>query len=213
MLADDPRVYQRLAYFGRRPSRMSPSEQAGSRPECRVVAGQRPSSLTDADLHASVCSAISKASSTSTPLLEEPARLQEDGLWARSSSSSGSLCSRRPARSGPSTKNSPNEKGTDQPIADRPQNATKRNNMSPDMTPTECDSLYSLNRTRRGLCRSLPPVSIRHRSSGRPAAGNDDGFAERSPIFLLADRIHRPQLRQQLVDQRTQPRPRRAVRE
>jgi hypothetical protein len=74
---------------------------------------------------------------------------------------------RRPARSGPSTKNSPNEKGTDH----------------------------------------------RHRSSGRPAAGNDNGFSERSPIFLLADRIHRPQLRQQLVDQRTQPRPRRAVRE
>ena len=59
----------------------------------------------------------------------------------------------------------------------------------------------------------LPPVSIRHRSSGRPAARNDDGFAERSPIFLLADRIHGPQLRQQLVDQRTQPRPRRTVRE
>jgi len=38
----------------------------------------------------------------------------------------------------------------------------------------------------------LPPVSIRHRSSGRPAAGNDDGFAERSPIYLRADRIHRP---------------------
>jgi hypothetical protein len=38
----------------------------------------------------------------------------------------------------------------------------------------------------------LPSVSIRHRSSGRPAAGNDDGFAERSPIFLLPDRIHRP---------------------
>src|ERR1700722_8041291 len=53
----------------------------------------------------------------------------------------------------------------------------------------------------------------RRRSSGRPAAGNDDGFAERSPIFLLADRIHRPQLRQQLVDERTQPRPGRAVRE
>ena len=59
----------------------------------------------------------------------------------------------------------------------------------------------------------LPPVSIRHQSSVRPAAGHDDGFCERSPIFLLADRIHRPQLRQQLVDQRTQPRPRRAVRE
>src|ERR1700722_4714754 len=56
-------------------------------------------------------------------------------------------------------------------------------------------------------------LSIPHRSPGRPAAGNDDGFAECSPIFLLADRIHRPQLRQQLVDQRTQPRPRRAVRE
>jgi YD repeat-containing protein len=113
--------------------------------------------------------------------------------------------------SGPSTKNSPNEKGTAQPIAARTPNATKRNSMSPDMTPTGVR--YSLNRTRRGVCRSLPPVSIRHRSSGRPAAGHDDGFAERSPIFLLADRIHRPQLRQQLVDQRTQPRPRRAVRE
>ena len=35
----------------------------------RLVAGQRPSSLTDADPdpHASVCSAISKASSTSMP--------------------------------------------------------------------------------------------------------------------------------------------------
>ena len=45
------------------------------------------------------------------------------------------------------------------------------------------------------------------------AAGNDDGFAQCSPIFLLPDRIHRPQLRQQLVDERTQSRPRRAVRE
>jgi hypothetical protein len=59
----------------------------------------------------------------------------------------------------------------------------------------------------------LPPVSIRRRSFGRPAAGNDDGFAERLQIFLLADRMHRPQLCQQFVDQRTQPRPRRAVRE
>src|SRR5256885_2619126 len=57
------------------------------------------------------------------------------------------------------------------------------------------------------------PSSIRHRSSGRPAAGNDDGFAERLQIFLLADRMHRLQLCQQLVDQRTQPRPRLAVRE
>ena len=64
-----------------------------------------------------------------------------------------------------------------------------------------------------GFVDPLPPVSIRDRSSGRPAAGNDDGFAERLQIFLLADRLHRPQLRQQLVDQRTQPRPRRAVRE
>jgi len=31
--------------------------------------------------------------------------------------------------------------------------------------------------------------------------------------ILLADRMHRPQLRQQFVDQRTQTRPRRAVRE
>ncbi len=52
-----------------------------------------------------------------------------------------------------------------------------------------------------GLCRCLPPVSIRHRSSARPAAGNDDGFVEGLPIFLLADRIHRPKFRQQLVDQ------------
>ena len=59
----------------------------------------------------------------------------------------------------------------------------------------------------------LPPVSIRHRSSGRPAAGNDNGFTDRLLIFLLADRMHRLQLRQQLVDERTQPRPRRAVRE
>ena len=48
------------------------------------------------------------------------------------------------------------------------------------------------NRTGGGLCRYLPPVSIRHRSSARPAAGHDDGFSERSTIFLLADRIHRP---------------------
>jgi len=41
---------------------------------------------------------------------------------------------------------------TGQPIADRPQNATKRNYMSPDMTPTGVR--YSLNRTRRGFCRS-----------------------------------------------------------
>jgi len=51
------------------------------------------------------------------------------------------------------------------------------------------------------------------RSSGRPAAGNDDGFAERLQIFFLANRMHRPQLRQQVVDQRTQPRPRCTVRE
>ncbi len=60
---------------------------------------------------------------------------------------------------------------------------------------------------------SIPPASIRHRSFARPAAGNDDGFVEGSPIFLLADRIHRPKFRQQVVDQRTQPRPRRAMRE
>jgi hypothetical protein len=33
------------------------------------------------------------------------------------------------------------------------------------------------------------------------AAGNDDGFVEGLPIFLLADRIHRPKFRQQRVDQ------------
>jgi hypothetical protein len=36
-------------------------------PEFPLLVGQRPSSLTDADPHASVCSAISKASSTSMP--------------------------------------------------------------------------------------------------------------------------------------------------
>jgi hypothetical protein len=71
----------------------------------------------------------------------------------------------------------------------------------------------ALNELEGDLVDPLPPASIRHRSSGPPAAGDDDGFAQRSPIFLLADRIHRPQLRQQLVDQPTQPRPRRAVRE
>jgi hypothetical protein len=85
------------------------------------------------------------------------------------------------ARSGTSAKNSPNEKGTDQPIADRPQNATKRNNISPDMTPAELEGDF---------VDPLPHVSIRHRSSERPAAGHDDGFADRSPIFLLPDRIH-----------------------
>ena len=45
-----------------------------------------------------------------------------------------------------------------------------------------------------------PRVFIRHRSSGLPPAGNDDGFTERLLIFLLADRMHRPQLRQQFVD-------------
>jgi hypothetical protein len=49
-------------------------------------------------------------------------------------------------------------------------------------------------------------------SSGLPSPGNDDPFAERSLIFLLADRLHRPQLRQQIVDQQTQTRPRRATR-
>jgi hypothetical protein len=58
------------------------------------------------------------------------------------------------------------------------------------MTPTGVQ--YSLNRTEleEGFVDPLPPVSIRHRSSGRPAAGHDDGFTERAPIFLLADRIH-----------------------
>jgi hypothetical protein len=51
----------------------------------------------------------------------------------------------------------------------------------------------------------------RHESS--VGAGNYDGFAERLQIFLLADRMHRPQFRQQVVNQRTQPRPWRAVRE
>jgi hypothetical protein len=38
------------------------------------------------------------------------------------------------------------------------------------------------------------------RSSGLPPVGNDDEFTERLLIFLLADRIHRPQLRQQSID-------------
>lgn len=49
--------------------------------------------------------------------------------------------------------------------------------------------------------------------STRRTGGNDDGFIERPPIFLLADRMHRPQLPKELINQRTQPRPRRAVRE
>ena len=50
-------------------------------------------------------------------------------------------------------------------------------------------------------------------SSGLPSAGNDDGFAERTLIFLLANRIHGPQLRQQVVDQQSQTRPWRAAHE
>src|SRR5687767_5566498 len=50
-------------------------------------------------------------------------------------------------------------------------------------------------------------------SSGLPPPGNDDGFAERTLIFLLANRIHGPQLRQQVVDQQSQARPRSAARE
>ena len=57
------------------------------------------------------------------------------------------------------------------------------------------------NRNVRGVVDPRPPASIRHRSSARPAAGNDDGFVEGLPIFLLADRIHRPKFRQQRVDQ------------
>jgi hypothetical protein len=57
------------------------------------------------------------------------------------------------------------------------------------MTPTGVR--YGLNE-KGDFVDPLPPVSIRHRSFGRPAAGNDDGFAECSPIFLLADRTHRP---------------------
>lgn len=45
------------------------------------------------------------------------------------------------------------------------------------------------------------------------AAGDDDGLTERSLILLFSDRFHRPQLRQQVVDQQTQARPRRASRE
>jgi len=48
-------------------------------------------------------------------------------------------------------------------------------------------------------------------SSGLLPAGNDDGIVERSLIFVLVDRLHRPQFRQQVVDQQTQTRPRRAV--
>ncbi len=74
-----------------------------------------------------------------------------------------------------------------------------------------------LAKTNRGIdgytAKMFPDASIRHRSSARPAAGNDDGFVERVAVFLLADRIHRPKFRQQRIDQRAQPRPRRAMRE
>lgn len=49
-------------------------------------------------------------------------------------------------------------------------------------------------------------------SSGLPTAGNDDRLVERSPVVLLADRIHRAKFPQQLVDQRAQARSWRAVR-
>jgi hypothetical protein len=76
------------------------------------------------------------------------------------------------ANCGPSTKNSPNEKGTDQPIADRPQNVTKRNNISPDMTPTGVR--YSLiraacRRQRRWVRRALADIPPR-RSHPPPVA-------------------------------------------
>jgi hypothetical protein len=47
---------------------------------------------------------------------------------------------------------------------------------------------------------SVGPVHHWSESSGLPPAGDDDGFTERSLIFLFADRMHRPQLRQQSVD-------------
>jgi hypothetical protein len=62
-------------------------------------------------------------------------------------------------------------------------------------------------------CRPITEPRALSESPGRPPAGNNDEFAERSLIFLLANRIHGPQLRQQVVDQQSQTRPWRAARE
>jgi hypothetical protein len=95
---------------------------------------------------------------------------------------------RRPTRSGPSTKNSPNEKGTDQRIAD-PQNATKRNNMSPDMTPTGVR--YSLNRTKRGVCRS-PSARFHSPPIIRAACRRQRQWVLRALAYIPPRRSHPP---------------------
>ncbi len=58
------------------------------------------------------------------------------------------------------------------------------------ISPTAADGVHT--REVGTNCQVLTQQKIRRRSSGRPVAGDDDGFGERSPIFLLADRIHRP---------------------
>jgi hypothetical protein len=88
-----------------------------------------------------------------------------------------------------STKTSPNEKGTDQPIAERPQNAAKRNNMSPDMTPTGVR--YSRNRTRRGLCRP-PPARFHSPPIIRAACRRPRRWVRRALADIPPPRSHPP---------------------
>src|SRR5262249_54143160 len=94
---------------------------------------------------------------------------------------------------------------------------------SPSVVSERCRAVISL-RSSNGLYLESAPTPLipsgskpyaksYRRSSGRPASSNDNGLADRLHILLLANRMHRPQLPQQRIDQRTQPRPRRAVRE
>jgi hypothetical protein len=80
-------------------------------------------------------------------------------------------------------------KGTDLPIADRPQNATNRNNMSLDMTPTGVR--YSLNRTRRGLCR-CPSARFHSPPIIRAACRRQRRWVLRALAYIPPRRSHPP---------------------
>jgi hypothetical protein len=58
------------------------------------------------------------------------------------------------------------------------------------ISPTAADAVH-MQRSGHQLPGAHPTKQFA-RSSGRSIAGDDDGFGERSPIFLLADSIHRP---------------------
>jgi hypothetical protein len=55
----------------------------------------------------------------------------------------------------------------------------------------------------RSLRQRLDFFILSHLSSGRLAAGHDEGVIDSLPIFLVADRIDRAQLGEQPVDERT----------